>query len=370
MRDWAVAEPHRWALIYGSTIPGYAAPPDTIDPAGRVVRALCRAGRRGRRRSRRPDRRAHPGRRSSTRPGRPSSSTSTARPMLALVAAFSRVVGLLTLELNGQFVGGFEPADDLFAALVEQRGRRARRCDPTYAARRMIGGLRDRARRRAVPARRRPRRRAAPRPDPPHPRPALVRPGQPDRPRPRRRVDVHRRDPRHPAADPAPRRDDGRGRAQRLPRRHVGPPGPHQPVHRRHHLRHRRRRPARGRRRPRPIHDRVTGTMPDGTPYAASDPHLLLWVHVAEIDSFLLAHQTYGRRPARPGRSRRVRRPDRRGRPSARRARPADHRGRAGRGRSRGSGPSSRPPTTPATRSPTCSGSPSSRSRCARRTAC
>jgi uncharacterized protein (DUF2236 family) len=45
------------------------------------------------------------------------------------------------------------------------------------------------------------------------------------------------------------------------------------------------------------IHDRVTGTLPDGTPYAASDPHLLLWVHVAEIDSFLAAHQAYGRRP-------------------------------------------------------------------------
>ncbi|HYH33266.1 MAG TPA: oxygenase MpaB family protein [Pseudonocardia sp.] len=47
----------------------------------------------------------------------------------------------------------------------------------------------------------------------------------------------------------------------------------------------------------RAIHERVTGTMPDGTPYAASDPHLLRWVHVAEIDSFLLAHQTYGRQP-------------------------------------------------------------------------
>jgi uncharacterized protein (DUF2236 family) len=45
------------------------------------------------------------------------------------------------------------------------------------------------------------------------------------------------------------------------------------------------------------IHDSITGTMPDGTPYAASDPHLLLWVHVAEIDSFLLAHQTYGAEP-------------------------------------------------------------------------
>jgi uncharacterized protein (DUF2236 family) len=45
------------------------------------------------------------------------------------------------------------------------------------------------------------------------------------------------------------------------------------------------------------IHERVTGTMPDGTPYAASDPHLLAWVHVAETDSFLRAHQVYGRRP-------------------------------------------------------------------------
>ena len=45
------------------------------------------------------------------------------------------------------------------------------------------------------------------------------------------------------------------------------------------------------------IHERVTGTMPDGTPYTASDPHLLAWVHAAEVDSFLLAHQTYGARP-------------------------------------------------------------------------
>jgi uncharacterized protein (DUF2236 family) len=47
----------------------------------------------------------------------------------------------------------------------------------------------------------------------------------------------------------------------------------------------------------RAIHDRVSGTMPDGTPYAASDPHLLGWVHVAEVDSFLRAHTAYGRHP-------------------------------------------------------------------------
>lgn len=42
------------------------------------------------------------------------------------------------------------------------------------------------------------------------------------------------------------------------------------------------------------IHRRVKGTIEDGTPYAASDPHLLAWVHAAEIDSFLEAYRHYG----------------------------------------------------------------------------
>lgn len=45
------------------------------------------------------------------------------------------------------------------------------------------------------------------------------------------------------------------------------------------------------------VHGYVTGTAPDGRPYAANDPHLLLWVHAAEVDSFLRAYQRYGRRP-------------------------------------------------------------------------
>jgi uncharacterized protein (DUF2236 family) len=44
----------------------------------------------------------------------------------------------------------------------------------------------------------------------------------------------------------------------------------------------------------RAIHRRVTGTTPDGSPYAADDPHLLMWVHVAEVDSFLQAFQAFG----------------------------------------------------------------------------
>ncbi|EST24945.1 hypothetical protein N566_24760 [Streptomycetaceae bacterium MP113-05] len=46
----------------------------------------------------------------------------------------------------------------------------------------------------------------------------------------------------------------------------------------------------------RDVHRRVRGTAGTGQPYAASDPHLLRWVHAAEADSFLRAHRYYGAR--------------------------------------------------------------------------
>ena len=50
----------------------------------------------------------------------------------------------------------------------------------------------------------------------------------------------------------------------------------------------------------RAVHRRVTGTTEDGEHYRASDPHLLRWVHIAEVDSFLRAHQRYGAHPLDP----------------------------------------------------------------------
>ena len=47
----------------------------------------------------------------------------------------------------------------------------------------------------------------------------------------------------------------------------------------------------------RAVHQQITGTAPDGRPYAASDPRLLTWVHIAETDSFLRAHTRFGARP-------------------------------------------------------------------------
>jgi uncharacterized protein (DUF2236 family) len=45
------------------------------------------------------------------------------------------------------------------------------------------------------------------------------------------------------------------------------------------------------------IHDKVNGTLPDGTPYRANDPALLAWVHLTETTTFLDAWIRY----AEPG---------------------------------------------------------------------
>jgi uncharacterized protein (DUF2236 family) len=45
------------------------------------------------------------------------------------------------------------------------------------------------------------------------------------------------------------------------------------------------------------VHARVVGTAPDGRRYAANDPHLLEWVHLTEVESFLGAYQRYSTQP-------------------------------------------------------------------------
>jgi AcrR family transcriptional regulator len=118
LRDWARGQSHRFGLIFGTSIPGYHAPQTTIAPAARVYRALLIIA----------------------LDARPTGEvaigpelheqlkiTSTALElgvdeptMLAVVGAFSRIVGLITLELGGHFVGTFEPADQLYVAIVER----------------------------------------------------------------------------------------------------------------------------------------------------------------------------------------------------------------------------------------------------------
>jgi hypothetical protein len=42
-----------------------------------------------------------------------------ASAMQQIVTAIAGLLGLLTLELGGHFVGGFEPADELYAAYLD-----------------------------------------------------------------------------------------------------------------------------------------------------------------------------------------------------------------------------------------------------------
>lgn len=48
------------------------------------------------------------------------------------------------------------------------------------------------------------------------------------------------------------------------------------------------------------VHRSVVGTDHRGRPYEARDPHLIRWVHVAEIWSFLECHRLYGRHALSP----------------------------------------------------------------------
>ena len=48
------------------------------------------------------------------------------------------------------------------------------------------------------------------------------------------------------------------------------------------------------------VHRKVVGFTPDGRPYAAVEPELLDWVHVAEFATFAAAHRRFGADPMTP----------------------------------------------------------------------
>lgn len=119
-RSWAREQPHRFALVYGSAIPGYRAPTETIAPATGVLVAFLRPALEA---TTAADARAAGdvptglGEQLRAAAGELATDADPAI-LLTLVGAFSRLVGLLTLELNGHLVGGFEPADELFEVLL------------------------------------------------------------------------------------------------------------------------------------------------------------------------------------------------------------------------------------------------------------
>jgi len=108
VRTWALANPNEYALIYGSPVPGYVAPPDTIGPAGRVAELLAQLLADA----------ASSGRQVPSHPAEPLSARGTAAlapvrealppgiPDVALQAglmAWAGLFGTVSLELFGQF---------------------------------------------------------------------------------------------------------------------------------------------------------------------------------------------------------------------------------------------------------------------------
>lgn len=131
MRRWAKRNPHAYALIYGSPVPGYRAPRDTIGPAAEAIAgfftivgdAVATGAL------------VPPTHRDPLTPKLEaqlasfSSELTTDIPTAVLAAtfqAFSQLIGMVSLELFGHFVGSVDPTEAFFdyavAALADLVG--------------------------------------------------------------------------------------------------------------------------------------------------------------------------------------------------------------------------------------------------------
>ncbi|MFI1224682.1 MULTISPECIES: TetR/AcrR family transcriptional regulator [unclassified Streptomyces] len=124
VREWGLAHPHEYALIYGSPVPGYIAPMDTVGPASRVglvlidvVRAAFRA-----------DGLAVPSLAPELRSDAERMAAEFAQDVppaavAALVAAWAQLFGLISFELFGQFNRVVEAREPLFRQAAGELAR-------------------------------------------------------------------------------------------------------------------------------------------------------------------------------------------------------------------------------------------------------
>jgi AcrR family transcriptional regulator len=129
VRDWARANPHEYALIYGSPVPGYAAPQDTVAPASRaplLLVAILRDGHeRGRVRAERGERIPRVVRTELAQLGRQPGLGGLPEAVLARgVTAWVHLFGLISFELFRRLDGVI---DDLDAYFDYEMGALARR---------------------------------------------------------------------------------------------------------------------------------------------------------------------------------------------------------------------------------------------------
>ena len=114
-RDWARERQHEFQLVYGTPIPGYVAPPETIPAAEAVAGHFLQAAKgaevtpfAGPRLVRQ-------------MVGLESVGGATGSGAAAVLAELAALVGFVSLELAGHFVGTADPADHLYAALLDRQ---------------------------------------------------------------------------------------------------------------------------------------------------------------------------------------------------------------------------------------------------------
>jgi AcrR family transcriptional regulator len=126
IRSWARANPHEYALIYGSPVPGYQAPQATVASAIRVVRVMggiladAQAGAH-RAAARHPEQPLPPevGRQVAIVAEAVAPGVDVGVLARALIA-WTQLFGMISFELFGQFVGSLEPADPFFGYTTER----------------------------------------------------------------------------------------------------------------------------------------------------------------------------------------------------------------------------------------------------------
>lgn len=124
VRAWAVEHPHEYALIYGSPVPGYSAPKDTIGPASRVALVLIGIARE----AFTGDGIAPPPVPAAMRPEAERMAADFARDLppalaVAMVTAWSQLFGLISFEVFGQFNRVVEDRETFFTTAAARLGR-------------------------------------------------------------------------------------------------------------------------------------------------------------------------------------------------------------------------------------------------------
>ena len=120
VRGWAIANPHEFALIYGSPVPGYQAPEDTIDPATRVSALFVSLTADMKRKPKLRNSQISPSLEKQLKAVDEFFGVSTNHEALALgIGMWAQIFGMVSFEIFGTFNNAFDDAEAIFEFQVD-----------------------------------------------------------------------------------------------------------------------------------------------------------------------------------------------------------------------------------------------------------